>query len=76
MQVVGKNGVFEDVDSEDRSEGFEALPDPLSSVGVVFAGQLIDTGEPSSANTTMMAMDKADFVRDELLTAGRAGHDG
>ncbi len=76
MQMVGKNGVFENVDSEDRSEGFEALPDPLFSVGVVFTGKLIDTGEPSSADTTMVAMDKADFVRDELLTAGRAGHDG
>jgi hypothetical protein len=76
MQVIGKDGIFQDIDSIDGGEGFETLPDPFPSMGVVFPGEFIDSGEKGSADTAMGAVDDTDFVVDELLATGRAGHGG
>ena len=76
MEVIGKDGILEDVDTEDRGEGLQALANPFSSVGVVFLGKLIEASQKGATDTAMVAMNKADFVADELLTAERAGHGG
>jgi hypothetical protein len=62
VQVIGENGIGEDIDPKNRSQSFQTGPDPLSAGGVISTCERIIPSQKSTANTALDAVDNADFV--------------
>ena len=74
VEVVGHDGVGEDIDSEDRGEDFESPSDPFPSRFVVFPGNGIFSREISSSDASLDGMDNADLIGGKLFGSGSSGH--
>jgi hypothetical protein len=67
--VVGQDGIGQHIQPEDRGETLQSLPDPFSAEVVVFACDGIFAGQKGAADTTLDAVDDADFVGFEQFGA-------
>ena len=74
MEVVGHDGVGEDIDSEDGGEDFESSSDPFPSGFVVFPGNGVFSSEISPSDTSLDGVDDTDLIGGKLFGPGSSGH--
>jgi hypothetical protein len=74
MEVVGKNGVGEDIDPEDGGEFLDPLSDPFFSVGEVFSGDIIEPAEVSASDASLNDVEDRNLQWGKNLTSFRSRH--
>jgi hypothetical protein len=74
MEVVGKNGVGEDIDPEDGGEFLDPLSDPFFSVGEVFSGDLVEPAEVCASDASLNDVEDRNLQWGKNLTSFRSRH--
>jgi hypothetical protein len=75
MQVIGENRIGEDVDPEDGGKAFHTGPNPFSARRVISTCERIISSEKGTTNTTLNAVNDADFVGIEQFSTQWSWHD-
>jgi hypothetical protein len=53
VQVIGEDGVRQNIDGEDGGKFFDSLSNPLFAVGVIFSREIVDAAQECPANASL-----------------------